>query len=380
MMENEPYIFEGKLHDFEQTIVEFLLVDAKMTGIDPNETLIYIYILLHRKLTQAQLAELTKFPKSKISKITSKMTIDKILSKQFIPGTHTNEYMLIQQPFEMNFVPVEQLIDNYDHQSKFFEDTIKDLHDLEGPKRGNRDLLSWRLYDMILYSRGRSQILKFNEENEEINKFDYQGINFDFIDASFREERLQYLSNLDKSSTFLIGFEEEEIQKIESEIIKYLLEHVIKEEKESINRIMAYFMTRGKLTQQSIQELTDFSSGTISQTLRYLLKEGKIDQIPTSRVSGNEYYYTMKSISLTLLKTRAAIYKDLIAWKPAFDDIKQQLNDHGNDLLFTDGYFSIYTVSDKILSIFFTKYEKYLNQHERLLEIHENSIFNVDNK
>ena len=58
MMENEPYIFEGKLHDFEQTIVEFLLVDAKMTGIDPNETLIYIYILLHRKLTQAQLAEL----------------------------------------------------------------------------------------------------------------------------------------------------------------------------------------------------------------------------------------------------------------------------------------------------------------------------------
>ncbi len=379
MMENEPYIFEGKLHDFEQKIVEFLLVDAKMTGIDPNETLIYIYILLHRKLTQAQLAELTSFPKSKISKITSKMTLDKILSKQFIPGTHTNEYILIQQPFEMNFVPVEQLIDEYDHQSQFFEDTIKELQKLEGPKRGNRDLLSWRLFDMMLYSRGRSQILKFNEENEQINKFEYQGITFDFIDASFREERLQYLSNLDKSSTFLIGFEEEEIQKIESDIIKYLLEHVIKEEKESINRIMAYFMTRGKLTQQSIQELTDFSSGTISQTLRYLLKEGKIDQIPTSRVSGNEYYYTMKSISLTLLKTRAAIFKDLIAWKPAFDDIKKQLNEHGNDLLFTDGYFSIYTVSDKILSIFFTKYEKYLNQHEHLLEIHENSIFNADN-
>ena len=379
-MENEPYIFEGKLHEFEQKIVEFLLVDAKMTGSDPNETLLYIYILLHRKLTQAQLAELTNFPKSKISKITSKMITDKILNKQFIPGTHTNEYILIQQPFEMNFVPAEQIVSKYDSHCQFFEEMITELQKLEGTSRGNRDLLIWRVYDMLIYTRGRSQILKFNEENNHINNFEYKEISYDFIDTKFRDARLEYLSNLDKSSTFLMGFEEEEIQKIESRIIKFLLEHVIKEEKESINHIMAYFMTRGKLTQQSIQELTDFSSGTISQTLRYLLKEDKIDQIPTSRVSGNEYYYTMKSITLTLLKNQAAIYKDLIAWKPDFDDIKQQLNENGNDLLFTDGYFSIYTITDKILSIFFTKYEKYLNQHERLLEIHEHSIFATDKK
>ncbi|MHA1521912.1 MAG: hypothetical protein ACTSRK_17175 [Promethearchaeota archaeon] len=379
-MENEPpFIFEGKLYDFEQKIVEFLLVDAKMTGIDTNEILLYIYILLHRKLTQAQLATLTNFPKSKISKLSSKMTNDKILSKQFIPGTHTNEYMLIQQPFEMNFVPTEQLIDEYGHQTQFFDDTLKEIRNLEGSTNSNRDLLSWRLYDIMLYTRGRSQILKFNDESDHISKFEYEEISYDFIDAPFREGKLQYLANLDKSSTYLIGFQDDEIQKIESDIIKFLLKHVITEEKESINLIIAYFITRGKLTQQSIQELTDFSSGTISQTLRYLLKEGKIDQIPTSRVSGNEYYYTMKSISLTLLRNRAAVYKDLIAWKPTFDEIKQQLNEHGNDLLFTDGYFSIYTVSDKILSIFFTKYEKFLNQHERLLEIHEKSIFDAGN-
>ncbi|MCF2139480.1 MAG: MarR family transcriptional regulator [Candidatus Lokiarchaeota archaeon] len=374
-MEHEPFIFKGKLYDFEQKIVEFLLVDAEMNGSDPNQTIIYIYILLHRKLTQAQLAELTGFPKSKVSKITSKLVMEGILKKEFIPGTHTNEYMLIQQPFEMNFVPIEKIIQSFNEMTAFMENMIDELLKLPGKYRQDRDLLVWRLYDFCRYSRGCSQILEFNIEHSRLSKFTYIDKTYDLLTPQFRDHIREYLMNLDKSSTYLIDLQDEEIQKIEAKVIKFLLDHVIKEEKESISRILAYFMTRGKLTQNSIQQLTDFSSGTISQTLRYLLKEKKIDQIPTTRIAGNEYYYTMESISLMLLRHHASVYKDLIAWKPTFDEIKQQLNEHGNDLLFTDGYFSIYTITDKILTIFFTKYEQYLNQHERLLEINEKSIF-----
>ncbi|WP_457557113.1 helix-turn-helix transcriptional regulator [Candidatus Harpocratesius sp.] len=374
-MEHEPFIFKGKLYDFEQKIVEFLLVDAEMNGSDPNQTIIYIYILLHRKLTQAQLAELTGFPKSKVSKITSKLVMEGILKKKFIPGTHTNEYMLIQQPFEMNFIPIKKIIQSFNEMTAFMENMIDELLKLQGKYRQDRDLLIWRLYDFCRYSRGCSQILEFDIEHSRLSKFKYIDKTYDLLTPQFRDHIQEYLMNFDKSSTYLIDLQDEEIQKIEAKVIKFLLDHVIKEEKESISRILAYFMTRGKLTQNSIQQLTDFSSGTISQTLRYLLKEKKIDQIPTTRIAGNEYYYTMESISLMLLRHHTDVYKDLIAWKPTFDEIKQQLNEHGNDLLFTDGYFSIYTITDKILTIFFPKYEQYLNQHERLLEINEKSIF-----
>ncbi|MHA1777908.1 MAG: hypothetical protein DRO88_11185 [Promethearchaeia archaeon] len=374
-MEPEPFVFQGKLSDFEKKIVEFLLVDAQMNGGDPNETLIYIYILLHRRLTQAQLTELTNFPKSKVSKITQQLVAEGILKKEFIPGTHTNEYMLIQQPFEMNFVPVDQIIESFREMSKFVDDTIKELLELPGKHRKDRNLLIWRLYDFSRYTRGCTQILNFQKENSNLQKFVFTDKTYELITPAFREEMREYLFNLDKSSTYLIDFQDEDIQKIEAKIIKFLLDHIVKEEKESISRILAYFITRGKLTQNSIQKLTDFSSGTISQTLRYLLKEKKIDQIPTSRIAGNEYYYTLESISLMLLHYHSSVYKDLIAWKPTFDEIKLQLNEHGNDLLFTDGYFSIYTITDKILTIFFPKYEQYLSQHERLLEINENAIF-----
>ena len=51
----KEHIFEGKIKEYEQILIEYVLDSGRAKSIDPNLQLILGYIGIHKRLTQKQL-------------------------------------------------------------------------------------------------------------------------------------------------------------------------------------------------------------------------------------------------------------------------------------------------------------------------------------
>jgi DNA-binding transcriptional regulator GbsR (MarR family) len=90
------HIFQGKIKEFEQILIDFVLESGRAKSVDPNLQLILGYIGIHKKLTQKQLKDLTKLSTGTISKKLRDILALRIIKKQKIPKT--NEYLYINTP------------------------------------------------------------------------------------------------------------------------------------------------------------------------------------------------------------------------------------------------------------------------------------------
>ena len=369
-METRDFFFEGKMRDFELKIVDFMVEDTVINGGNSNTTQVYTYILLHRKLTQQQLSELTGFPKSKISKITSLLVKNKIFTKKTIPGTHTNEYYLIDHPNDLNEIPASIILSGFQTMISFFNALIDDLKELNPDDHPGRDLLLWRLNDFSKYAQVCSAIIEENKDDKGIEDFEVPTFDEDptLFSGEFRDKMEAYLTNAKSAGSTMISFSPQ-VQEIEDNFHKFLERGVFKKEKPSLEHILAYFISRGKLTQKKLQDLTDFSAGTISQSLKRFLDTNKIDLVKSKDRSSSEKFYSMHSISLTLFSHHLSVYKEMLRYLPEFREIKNEMNAFSNEYLLQDGYYPIYTIVDKILTVFLPRYEKEKIEHEKLLEL-----------
>ena len=369
-MEARHFFYTGKIREFELKIVDFMVEDAVINGGNPNTTKIYTYILLHRKLTQQQLSELTGFPKSKISKITSLLIKNKIFTKKTIPGTHTNEYFLIDHPFELNVIPNSIILSGFHTMISFFTNLVNDLKELSPEVHEGRDLLLWRISDFSKYAQVCSAIIEENKDDKGIANFqipDYDEDTTRFTN-DLREPMEAYLTNAKRSSAMIYEFSPQ-VREIEESFHKFLERGVFKKEKPSLEHILAFFVSRGKLTQKKLQELTEFSAGTISQSLKRFMDTKKISLIKNKDRSSSEKFYAMPSISITLFSHHLAVYKEMLLYAPVFQSIKREMNAFSNEYLLEDGYYPIYTIVDKILTVFLPRYEKFMVEHEKLLDL-----------
>ena len=90
------HIFQGKIKEYEQILIEFVLESGRAKSVDPNLQLILGYIGIHKKLTQKQLKDLTNLSAGTISKKLRDILAFRIIRKQKIPKT--NEYLYINTP------------------------------------------------------------------------------------------------------------------------------------------------------------------------------------------------------------------------------------------------------------------------------------------
>jgi DNA-binding transcriptional regulator GbsR (MarR family) len=90
------HIFKGKIKEFEQILIKFVLDSGRAKSVDPNLQLILGYIGLHKKLTQKQLKDLTKLSRGTISKKLRDILSLRIIRKERIPKS--NEYLYINAP------------------------------------------------------------------------------------------------------------------------------------------------------------------------------------------------------------------------------------------------------------------------------------------
>jgi len=90
------HIFEGKIKDYEEILIQFVMDSGRAKSVDPNVQLILGYIGIHQKLTQKQLKDLTKLSTGTISKKLRDILALGIIKKEKIPKT--NEYLYVNAP------------------------------------------------------------------------------------------------------------------------------------------------------------------------------------------------------------------------------------------------------------------------------------------
>ncbi|MFW9999544.1 MAG: MarR family transcriptional regulator [Candidatus Hodarchaeota archaeon] len=88
--------FQGKIKEYEQILIDFVLESGRAKSVDPNLQLILGYIGIHKTLTQKQLKKLTGLSAGTISKKLRDILKLRVIKKERIPKT--NEYLYINAP------------------------------------------------------------------------------------------------------------------------------------------------------------------------------------------------------------------------------------------------------------------------------------------
>jgi DNA-binding transcriptional regulator GbsR (MarR family) len=149
------------------------------------------------------------------------------------------------------------------------------------------------------------------------------------------------------------GFDPE-IRQIEQEIVEFFAEKSL----EFIGRhpiiaiVMAYFDIRRSLTQQDLQDLTGFSAGTISKSVRQLVDMNVVtkETIPGT----HKHIYRMEKLPFTSARYFGGTGKLVEEMEKELKEMKETLDNHAEEMKDLEGYRKIYTTITQLLELIST--------------------------
>jgi DNA-binding transcriptional regulator GbsR (MarR family) len=128
---NENHIFEGKIKEYEQVLIDFVLESGRAKSVDPNLQLILGYIGIHKKLTQKQLRDLTGLSRGTISNKLRDILALRVVKKEMIPKT--NKYIYINTP-ETYKDTADTTLEEFKEINRFLREKINDLEKFKDKK------------------------------------------------------------------------------------------------------------------------------------------------------------------------------------------------------------------------------------------------------
>jgi len=334
----QPYIFEGRIREFEEELIKFSLEIGKQRGQNPTITKILTYLLIHEQLTQKQLRYLTNCSIGSISTHLAALISIGFVEKKLIPGTHTNIYSL-KFDLGQNISSLMKIsMDYIDQARKFLKSKKKELNKIFEKKKNKQKLILERFeeleYVIYLYIHLFEQIIASEE--------------LDFNIEIRSEKKLDDLQEFDN-----------DIKKIEKDIIEFFTyTPMFFGKSEIFSKTFAYFITRGILNQKQLRELTGLSAGKISQEINTLLELGIIEITDTSETG--QITYQMKSVILAFLQVSFNVLSEYMKWKTKLESINADLDKQKDNLRKLHGYNEIRKVINIYLNIM-PFYEKIFN-------------------
>ena len=136
----ESHIFEDKIKDYEQILIDFVLDSGRAKSVDLNLQLILGYIGIHKQLTQKQLKDLTGLSIGTISKKLRDILALNVVRKEKI--SKTNEYLYINTP-ETYGDTANATFEDFTKINKFLKKKIIELEKFKDKK--GAEFLSKRL-------------------------------------------------------------------------------------------------------------------------------------------------------------------------------------------------------------------------------------------
>ena len=141
----ENHIFEGKIKEYEDILIQFVMDSGKAKSVDLNVQLILGYIGIHKKLTQKQLGDLTKLSTGTISKKLRDILALGIIRKDKIPKSNECLYVNAPESYEDSAVTT---LDEFTEMNEFLKYKISEIEKKYKNKKG-AGFLSNRIRSLI---------------------------------------------------------------------------------------------------------------------------------------------------------------------------------------------------------------------------------------
>jgi len=334
------HIYPEKIRRFEQEIINFIVESGKNKRTSDIESHILSYFLLHPKLIQKQIQELSSiFRKKKISR----GSISKFLNQY-------ERYGVIEKKIikEKRYGFIYSLKD----------ENLSDLLNI-GFKAGLNELENWIKYNEIRV-RALSEITSKTGKEELhsilINRLKELKEFLQFHKNLMKKFLSKKISGKDESELRIQKIEIDEIKKkgmrgIEEDIINFFQNNpLFMIEEVQYLPLLSYLITRKRLTQSKLQKLTGLSSGLISEGLNYFLQEGYIKM---EKIKGiRKRFYIMPSIAYSNYLKQYKRLRRIHQYKDKFEQIYQKLTSEREELSELEGYDTIYSWVSQFLGLF----------------------------
>ncbi len=289
-------LITGNLKKLEQKVIDFYLEFGRKSSLNLKLIEIYAYFRIYDTLTQKQLKQLTGFSASTISAALQSFLQSGMLTRDFLPNTHTNIYTLLKMEY----------IYAYSANSNFYrklEQSDLFIHDLQ---ERSKDLLNKYPSLIKIFHKRLNGFRNYIEVQRRVftGKSKNQFFSEDVSELISTDEYTHYPS---------------ELRKYEDEFVNYFVRNEMFIVNDPIiNKILSYLTTRARINQEILLNLTGFSRSSISRNLVGYGTRGYVS------ISKKEYMkprvYTIPIISLYLLDVVIRYNKRIFDWIPIFEE------------------------------------------------------------
>ena len=340
--------FSDIFRPYEKEIADFYHYCGDLIGLRPKLNVIYFYLMLHPQLTQKEIMELAGYSQSNVSLLLQIMLSSGMVEKKLISGTNTSFYELKVTGFSFSYASF-YANDEYGSLIPSLEKYIVSLENLVQKKSAGSALLSSRLKEFLfLNKKNRLSHTKqlvldiLNSKNE-------------FV----KEEALTLIP---------INFSPE-CEAIEKLIIEKLIESktLLIKKNPSHSKILAYFFTRRVLTQKQLQNLTGFSAGVISESLKYFLNALDVREVSAqeTHLQSKTKLYVLDFIYYNMYFFYSQYNHEVSSYFPQFQASFQKLSQLSWKDSRQPGYSELYTFLTRYL-IPTLKHEK--ENHSKIIQ------------
>ena len=351
--ETISHLFNERLKKYEDKIAEFLLDIASSKRVNPKISTISSYILIHEKLTQKELKELTGFSMGSVSTFLSVMTGTGAIQKERIPHTHTFTYSFIGKLEDLTTKGIEVALSTFSPLEAYLKSKTKELKKLTGKSKEGAEHLLQRIDELL--------------ETIEIYKILFPMMTRDSTNEALEElsSKSIKLKRRELGEVKKISFDPE-IYIIEDDILYQLATSPMFTSRDPMFiRILGYFITRKYLTQKKLQKITGLSAGKISEEVNLLLKNGLIEKSDIS--PKGKITYGAESAGIILLKFSRSIINSMTKWYDKLLNMRLELEENRNDLETLIGYTRIYIIVEFLLNSI-SNYKIFIDMVDKVLE------------
>ncbi|MFX0072380.1 MAG: hypothetical protein ACFFAO_14945 [Candidatus Hermodarchaeota archaeon] len=337
----ENLFFEGKLRDYENTIIEYYKERADFTGQSNTLSTIIGYLSIHGRLTQTQLKKLTGFSKSTISTGLSNLINVRYIKKEKITGKREYEYYLSFNSQDS----IDDALGTVELEINFFKEKIRELETKFTERHKGYDLLLTRLIKILeVFEIYQNSLKNLTKPNESI-LFNCEQIEAEVLTA--------------KDIDYLLEDLDPEIKGFENSLIDFFkYQSAYSTLKDYMLIVFVYFITRKVLTQGKIKTLTGLSVGKISEVVNYLIKKGHIIRIDKEKYRElipkeleRQKIYGMLSIKESFFVSGIKSLDEMLKWENKFVSINAELNSRKGELELLHGYQKIKTKVNEFITL-----------------------------
>jgi DNA-binding transcriptional regulator GbsR (MarR family) len=294
---NQVKLLSKKSKKIEREIVTLYTTVGRIMDLNPKMTEIFAYLKIYDSLTQKQLEQLTGFSLGTISTTLQLFLQTDIISRQIIPGTHTNLYRIKRENVEFVYTPSSRIIEDHEKLDTYVVEQQEELEKIRHKYPSEVQFLHKRLNSIRNY---------VEVQRRQINRKQKY---------SFFEEGVSEILPLDKMIVY--PFEINEIEETIMDIFGYYRNDPIR------NRILSIFYTHRSIDQQTLMNQSGYSRSTVSRFLRQSLKKEFLQSLPKAHRKPRIYYLESISLSTTtyIMNTDNFIFSTV----PRFQEILSSL-------------------------------------------------------